>query len=410
MKDQINKHLSDRRLLADVQSGFRSHHGTASAILKITDDIRLRTDKKLVTALVLLDFSKAFDTVNHSVLCDKLSRNFYFASSSARLICSYLTNRRQCVDFNGMVSGFLDSDCGVPQGSILGPLLFSLYINDLPSVLSFSEVHLYADDCQIYCSSHTSDVNSLIQSINSDLGRIQVWASINGLSLNAKKSQALIINNKLNIPIPDIVLNHEVIVPTATVKNLGVILNNQLTWFDHIVCATKKIYGILACLWRSVTFTPRSIRKKLVISLCIPVITYCDAAFSGMDSYCWQKLQLCFNSCVRYVFRLRKYDHISQFENAILGCSLRQYLDFRLLVFLFKIIHHKQPHYLFSKLIFSRSKRKLNINPTPHSTRQYSTSFFIKAVGLWNNLPSHLQRAITLKSFKKECFNWVLSR
>ena len=134
--------------------------------MKIVDDLKLSMTTKQFSLLVLLDFSKAFDTIDHTLLLSKLDKKFGFESSAVRLIKSYLLDRSQYVEFDNLRSDTVPLNCGVPQGSILGPLLFSLFINDLPSVLTNVQYHTYADDFQIYASSNVKDKNVLVGLMN----------------------------------------------------------------------------------------------------------------------------------------------------------------------------------------------------------------------------------------------------
>lgn len=179
LANQINEFLSLHELMSPFQSGFRSHHSTASALLKITHDVSYALDKKQLAILLLLDFSKAFDSVDHDLLCAKLQSQFHFDASALRLVSSYLSDRRQAVDICGVHCTFLPITKGVPQGSVLGPLLFCLFINDLPNSVKYMFTHLYADDAQLYKFFTSSEINVTFDQVNMDLNTVCEWPRIN---------------------------------------------------------------------------------------------------------------------------------------------------------------------------------------------------------------------------------------
>lgn len=230
--------------------------------------------------------------------------------------------------------------------------------------------------------------------------------SLNGLKRNAEKSQLTFIANRavdVNICSP-LYVGSEVVKPQSNVSNLGIVIDCNLKWKGQIESVVSKIYGVLARLWRLAAFTPRSLRKKLVVMLCLPYINYGDVVLGRLDAFSIRKLQLVLNSCTRYIYSLRKYDSISGYSTAILGCNLDSYTKYRWCIYMYKLITLRKPPYLFDKLSFSRSSRLFNLNIPLHSSTQLNNSFFVQAVIVWNGLPPMVKRATSIGKFKKICF------
>ena len=180
------KYLLSNNLMSDFQSAYRPRYSTTTALLNICDDIRRGFDLGQFTVLALLDFSKAFDSVNHSKLCDKLENLFNFSESACKLIFSYLCGRSQRVEVNGVLSDMLQLKCGVPQGSVLGPLLFSVFINDISSCFLYTKFHLYADDLQVYKVGSDLECDQMI------FGVLRLGQYAMHYCLMLKKTQAII--------------------------------------------------------------------------------------------------------------------------------------------------------------------------------------------------------------------------
>ncbi|KAJ4435965.1 hypothetical protein ANN_18588 [Periplaneta americana] len=244
---QLTDYLNTHNILDPYQSGFRTGHSTSTALLKVTEDIREALDKGQITILTLLDYSKAFDTVDVDLLIAKL-RVLHFSDNALAWMDSYLRERQQCVSINNRYSTWRTTKTGVPQGSVLGPLLFSIYINDISSNLTSCRHHIYADDIQIYLHTRPNYINDAITKVNDDLNSISIWSKMHGLNLNASKSQAILIEHqrskcdKQNLP--PIIVNNTTIPYSTTVKNLGIYMDCHLEWNEQVNHTSKKYFPL----------------------------------------------------------------------------------------------------------------------------------------------------------------------
>nr|CAI5869801.1 unnamed protein product [Callosobruchus analis]CAI5869804.1 unnamed protein product [Callosobruchus analis] len=195
LERQIRKYLDSYKILPQHQSGFRKGYSCSTALLKVTDDIMEATDRNELTALALLDYSKAFDTLNHELLLAILEF-IGFSKESVQLIRSYLTNRKQIVKINARFSESKTVISGVPQGSILGPLLYIVYTSQVHTCLKTCSIHTYADDTQIYLSFKAENINNAIHQINDDLRYLNIVSRNHCLVLNPDKSKAIMFGRK----------------------------------------------------------------------------------------------------------------------------------------------------------------------------------------------------------------------
>lgn len=386
------------------QSGFRKKHSTNTALLKVHDDIAQAVDKKGVAILLLIDFAKAFDRVSHRKLLNKLSSNFIFSNTAVTLIKSYLTGRTQTVFHNMEFSSYVEIKSGVPQGSILGPLLFSLFINDLPSVLEYCSVHLFADDVQIYlCSDKTIDVDDMSRKINSDLQKLLEWAKRNLLMINPTKTKALLINrSRSTIRTPDLFLNSEKVAFVDQASNLGLIFTSNLSWDAQVNQQCRKVYYALKQLNLTTRHLDIQTKIKLFKALILPHFIYCDFVYSNASMAAMNKLRLALNACVRYVYCLSRFSRVSHFHKILLGCSFWRFLEYRICLTFYKIINSETPNYLFSKITRTRLPRTMNFNIPQHTTIYYGQSFFVRSIVHWNSLPISLKSCTSLVGFKRE--------
>ena len=242
--------LDKENLLYQNQFGFRSKHATSHALIKLTEQIRASLDRGNFSCGIFIDLQKAFDTVDHEILLEKLK--YYGVRGLAnKWFRSYLTNRKQFVFISGHCSHTCDILHGVPQGSVLGPLLFLIYINDLPHAITYSQPTLFADDTSLLFSN--KDLQLMEHCINLDLNSLLEWLNVNKIALNATKTEAILFRNArkhLNYNIK-LELNGNQLQFTSNVRYLGVTIDEFLSWSYHLNTLASKLRksnGILSKL------------------------------------------------------------------------------------------------------------------------------------------------------------------
>lgn len=407
LNSQISSFLEKEKLLTENQSGFRKKRSCTTTLIDVVEDLRKSQDENMTSFLVLLDHSKAFDTVNHDILLSKLRRFFYFTDTACNLISSYLSNRSQCVVLNDRKSRSLNVLRGVPQGSILGPLLFTLYINDLPHVPETCSIQMYADDVQLYASTKTVDMSTCITKINNDLKSVYEWASNNCLDLNPSKSKLIVIgkNQSLQYNV-ELRISDNVIQRVESSSNLGLTINTKLTWTNHINRASGKVYGMLRNLWNVRTCTTFNIRMMLAKTYLLPTLLYGCEVFAYCDYNDSRTLNVAYNNIARYVFNKTRRDRISEFAYKIFNVQFSNYLKIRCLIQLHNIIYTKEPFYLYNRVQFARSNRGKKLILPRFKKLSSERQFFINTIRLWNSLPNYLQLLSNASVFKTELFKF----
>ena len=258
--------LEKYNLIDERQFGFRSNHSTIHAISSIYEKLLKSNDDKLCNCCLFLDFSKAFDTVNHKILIKKLESNFGFRDNAKRFQSNNLSNRYQHIRVSNCRSSLRTVTCGVPQGSALGPLLFLLYVNDLPSSSNFKTA-LFADDTLLQLSD--CNIKKLEKRVN-ELSKINVWLRNNKISLNIPKTNYMLIDNYINASTNkhfEIKLQHNVLNRIRNVKHFDMSLDDGLNWEPHIKQLSLQLSKSSAIIYRLRNFVDTETLKLLYHSL-----------------------------------------------------------------------------------------------------------------------------------------------
>ena len=290
LHNRLESYLTSYNLFYECQFGFRHNSSTENAVTQIHHQLsRLINDKQIVCS-IFLDLRKAFDCVDHNILMEKLFK-YGIRGNAHRLISSFLTNRKQYTIIQGKHSRSKEIKFGVPQGSILGPLLFLLYVNDFNLSTTFT-TNLFADDT--YLSLHNRSPTILEQEVNIQLDRVNLWLRENKLTLNTEKSTYLILSNRLkSVQKLTVRIGNEVLKESSEAKYLGIIIDNKLSFIPHIKNIKKKLSSTCWALSRLKNYLDSETLKKIYYALIYPHISYCITSWGAsphvQDLFLYQK-------------------------------------------------------------------------------------------------------------------------
>lgn len=412
---QLKIFLEQNNILPGLQSGFRNKHSTQTALMKVTDDIGRAIDNSELTFLILLDQSKAFDVVNFELLLAKLK---FIGFDNLALIWfkNYLYGRMQCVKYDDNYSDYITTRSGVPQGSILGPILFSIFIFDIGNTFAHCSYHLYADDMQIYLSFSVINIEETVNKINHDLSNFATWCQRNGLRINPNKSVALCIGTdymkrRIDLNRYSISMNNTEISLVSHSKNLGLILDDKLNFEKHV----NKVVGLSFLKLKMLNKLKYSLdaetKLKLIHSLVYPHLDYClPVYYNYLTQSNKNKLQKIQNAGMRFAYCIPYRHHVTPyFRNEL---KIEKRFIYLYCVLLHKIISSKCPLYLF-KMIKQRSEihnvniRVDNYTIPQHRTTKFKGSFSYNAPSMLNKVVKFL--CLSETSFKRSIKDMLLS-
>jgi hypothetical protein len=411
---QLLNYLLFNNLLPSLQSGFRPGHSTETAILHVLSDILTAVDHGDFAALILLDLSAAFDTVDHAILLERLSRSFGIVGSAHQWFVSYLTGRSQCVRCGNSSSQPTSLECGVPQGSVLGPILFVLYTADLQAIIQKHRLtpHLYADDTQIYASCQPGDAGQLSSRLAECVSDVAAWMRSNRLQLNVDKTELMWFTTPRrlsHLPNSPITLGDYDVLPSTSARNLGVFFDAGLSMRRHIDVVVSRCFASLRQLRSIRRYVTPTVFKSLVTSLVLTRLDYCNSSLINLPALQIRRLQSVQNAAARLVFNMRRSDHVTDALICLHWLRVAERITFKVAVLAYKSLHGQSPSYLAnfdqtssgSRLTGLRSSSSNQLQVPRHKLSTIGDRAFpVAGAVVWNSLPQQVKSATSLASFR----------
>ena len=408
--DQTIKYLTENKVLTNCQSGFRSMHSTETALINVTEKWLKEIDNGNIVGIVMIDLKKAFDTIDHSILLEKLEMHG-FDHSTLKWFKNYFEDRRQFTSVNGYISDERTLTCGVPQGSLLGPLLFTLFVNDMPNYVKSCEVSLYADDTCLFTSSN--DPRQVEKKLNEDISNLSLWLKQNKLLVNPKKCEAMFIGTRQRLKNKNDAIKHchisiegNEIQKVDSCKYLGVIIDKNLSWNDHIERVRKKVIKSIYLLKRLRSFINERTALLFYRSIIQCNLDYCSSVWSNGSKSQLDKLQFLQNRALRIVMNVEYLFPTSTLYETLKLDRLQVRWSKLVARTMYRAVNKLCPSYLSDIFSFRETPYCIRSNQCKLRLIQPKTNYGKRSLAyrgakLWNDLDYLVSTPISIETFKR---------
>ena len=415
---RISTHMDSQSLLSPVQSAYRTNYSTETALARIHNDIISAIDQGDIVGLVLLDLSAAFDTVDHTILTNVLSERFGIRDDALTWLSSYILGRSQVVKIGSTQSTSHQLDCGVPQGSVLGPKQFIAYVEDADQIFSLHNIsnYGYADDIQCLKRCHLTQSNAAISSLKDTINDVHDWCSSRRLQLNTSKTEFIWFGSTSNLSQLDpsdakIIIDSSstTIQSSRVVRNLGVFFDSELNMRDHISRVARSCFYQLRRLRAIRHHLGLNVTKCLVCSFVLSRLDYCNSLLAGLPATSLVPLQRVQNAAARLVLGLKTTDHITPALMELHWLPIKHRISYKLCILVHKSLHHQAPDYLVAlftsiseipsrSTLRSASTGKLHV---PRTRLHFGErALAVSGALTWNSLPAKLRLTTDFGVFK----------
>ena len=396
----IINHLDENNILTDMQHGFRKNHSCESQLLLSVNDFAINMNNGEQIDSILLDFSKAFDKVNHRKLCQKL-HHYGIRGKNLNWIKCFLMNRTQQVVLNGKKSSIASVTSGVPQGTVLAPILFLIYINDLTSYVN-STIRLFADDAYLYRKVETQEDPQILRK---DLENLEVWEKMHDMEFHPDKCKVLRITAKTKPIVTKYELHNEKLKCVDEAKYLGVIIHKKLSWKPHVHSICKKARQIISFLQRNLKNCEKNLKEKAYKIYVQPILNYASCVWNPVgygNKGLEDEIGMIERRGARFVYGdWRRLSSPTLMISDLAWISLKHQRKIKSLIMMMKIINKQ---IAIPTSILPKRSRSCDIRFQKKYGRVnvYLNSFVPITIDWWNKLPSHLVNLIDIEKFRKD--------
>ena len=404
---RLNAHMNKNNMEIPEQSAYKKFNSTETIMVKVINDLLISFDSKSATVLIMLDLSAAFDTVSHKKLMNILRDEIKIGGKALKWFGSFLQGRTQRTRLGSVLSDSIVLLFGVPQGSVLGPVLFNIYIRSLYSTIKRTGfcVQGYADDQQIYKSFKPCDqVKILCMDVINCFKTIKNWMLDFHLQLNTGKTKIAVLAppKVLNeIKIHGVYLTESACIRfVSTVKSLGVHIDEHLTLKNHIVSVKKESFSVLRNICKRKNLFTESQLKLIVNSLVVCKLDYCNAIYYGINEKQLNELQIIQNAAARTIMGLYKYDHLGESLEKLHWLPIRSRVKYKILLLVYKCLNGMAPDYLASMITYTNYNHCLYLKEATSNAMAGERTFEKAGPKLWNRLPSSVKSCSSITSFK----------
>lgn len=414
--------MTTNSLFDPLQSAYRSAHSTETAVTKIHNDILSSLDQGRCTILASLDLSAAFDTVDHHTFTHRLRHYYGIHGTAAQWFESYLANRHHQVSINNQLSTTHTLTCGVPQGSVLGARMYTMYTHPLSIIMKNHNVmyHSYADDTQIYtqCDNNEISRNNATKCLQNCIADVCKWMAYNSLKINEDKTEFIVFCAKsTTIGNISLQVGDNSVRTKDDIKILGVTFDSKLTLQKQISTVCRSSYMQIRKINSIRQYLSETAVRTLVQATVTVKFDYCNIVYTGLPLKDIHRLQLMQNCAARMISKTSRYEHITPILRQLHWLPMSKRCQYKTLITTYKSLHCTTPEYICDMLNWYTPTRPLrsafttSLVPNKNKTVRYGKRLFdTSAATLWNTLPIEIKSIATLQCFKTQIKTLLFSR